>query len=50
MFLSDKAANVPIFRLTYIQIDNETVNIKFEMSHDGEKFMTYVEGKCKKVK
>ena len=50
VFLSDKIPNVPVFRLTYTQIDGETVNVKFEMSQDGEKFITYVEGKCRKTK
>ncbi len=48
-FLSDKIPGAPVFRLSYSLIDNATVNIKFEMSQDGEKFMTYTEGKCKKV-
>jgi hypothetical protein len=47
---SEKLPHVPIFRLTYTLLDNETVNTKFEMSKDGEKFMTYIEGKSKKVK
>jgi hypothetical protein len=47
--LSDKIPNVPIFRLTYTLLDNNTVNTKFEMSQDGQKFMTYVEGKSKKI-
>ena len=46
---SGKMANVPVFRLTYTLLDTEMVNTKFEMSQDGEKFMTYVEGKSKKV-
>jgi hypothetical protein len=45
---SDKIANVPVFRLTYTFIDNNTVDTKFEMSQDGEKFMTYIEGKSRK--
>ncbi len=45
---SDKIPNIPVFRLTYSLIDNETVNTKFEMSEDGENFFTYVEGKSKK--
>lgn len=45
---SDKIPNVPVFRLTYSLLDNETVNTKFEMSQDGEKFFTYIEGKSKK--
>jgi hypothetical protein len=47
---SSKIQNVPVFRLTYTLLDNETVNTKFEMSQDGEKFMTYIEGKSKKIK
>jgi len=47
---SDKIPNVPIFRLTYSLLDNETVNTKFEMSQDGVKFFTYIEGKSKKSK
>jgi hypothetical protein len=47
---SEKKANIPVFRLTYTPIDSETVNTKFEMSQDGEKFMTYIEGKSKKAK
>lgn len=49
ILLSDKIPNAPIFRLTYILLDNNTVDTKFEMSRDGEKFMTYIEGKSKKV-
>lgn len=47
---SDKIPNVPTFRLTYLLLDNETVNTKFEMSQDGAKFFTYIEGKSKKLK
>ena len=47
---SDKIPNVPTFRLTYSLLDNETVNTKFEMSQDGAKFFTYIEGKSKKRK
>lgn len=49
VLLSDKIPNVPIFRLTYSLLENQMVNTKFEMSQDGEKFMTYIEGKSKKV-
>jgi hypothetical protein len=45
---SDKSSNAPVFRLTYVYLDDSTVNTKFEMSQDGEKFMTYIEGKSKK--
>ncbi|MDP4209903.1 MAG: hypothetical protein Q8928_13910 [Bacteroidota bacterium] len=47
---SDKVPNVPIFRLTYTLLDNETVNTKFEISQDAENFKTYIEGKSKKMK
>ncbi len=47
---SEKMPNVPVFRLTYSLLDNQMVNTKFEMSQDGEKFTTYVEGKSKKIK
>jgi hypothetical protein len=47
---SDKVPNSPIFRLTYTLLENVTINTKFEMSQDGEKFMTYVEGKSEKIK
>lgn len=50
VLLSDKIPNVPIFRLTYTLLDDNTMNTKFEMSQDGEKFMTYIEGKSKKIK
>ena len=46
VFLSDKTANAPVFRLTYTRTGMDMANVKFEMSQDGEKFMTYVEGKC----
>ena len=45
---SNKIANVPVFRLTYTLLNDGMVNTKFEMSQDGEKFMTYIEGKSKK--
>ena len=44
------SSNAPIFRLTYELLDQEIVNTKFEMSRDGVNFMTYVEGKSKKMK
>ncbi len=45
-----KTTNTPIFRLTYDLLENEIVNTRFEMSRDGVNFMTYVEGKSKKLK
>ena len=50
VMVSEKVQNVPTFRLTYTSLDSETVNTKFEMSQDGTTFVTYVEGKSKKVK
>jgi len=50
VFTSGKVPNVPVFRLTYTLLDNNMINTKFEMSRDGDKFITYVEGKSKKVK
>jgi len=47
---SEKINNLPVFQLTYLLLDNKTVNIKFEMSWDGVNFMTYIEGKSKKTK
>jgi hypothetical protein len=47
---SDKVQNAPIFRLTYSLLDQSNVNTKFEMSQDGEKFMTYIEGNSKITK
>jgi len=46
---SAKIPNVPVFRLTYSLPDNETINTKFEISQDSEKFVTYIEGKSKKT-
>lgn len=46
---SEKAPDAPIFRLTYSLLGNGTINTKFEMSQDGEKFMVYIEGKSKKL-
>jgi hypothetical protein len=47
---SDKIPNTPVFRLVYSLLDSDTVNTRFEMSQDGDKYMPYVEGKSKKVK
>jgi hypothetical protein len=47
---SDKTQNVPVFRLSYSLLENDLVNTKFEMSGDGVKFTTYLEGKSKKTK
>jgi hypothetical protein len=45
VFTSEKTAAAPVFRLTYDPLGTDSVNVKFEMSRDGEKFMTYIEGK-----
>lgn len=47
---SEKIPNVPVFRLTYTLLPNKNVDTKFEMSKDGEHFMTYIEGESKKTK
>ncbi len=46
---SGKMPNTPVFRLTYIKLEHEMVNTKFEISQDGEKFSTYIEGKSKRI-
>ena len=46
---SEKNLHLPVFRLTYTLLENNTINTKFEMSQDGDVFMTYVEGKSTKV-
>lgn len=48
VFTSDKIPNGPIFRLTYSKLENDLLNVKFEMSQDGENYITYVEGKSKR--
>ena len=47
---SDKIPNMPLFRLTYIRLNDESVDTKFEISQDGVKFNTYIEGKSTKIK
>ena len=44
VFQSEKIPDVPVFRLTYSLLENEIINTKFEMSQDGQNFMTYIEG------
>ena len=46
---SDKIPDNPVYRLVYTLIDNETVNIGFEMSRDGSSFTPYLEGKSRRV-
>ena len=47
---SEKIPNIPAFRLIYNQLDDLSVDTKFEISQDGVKFNTYIEGKSKKIK
>lgn len=47
---SEIIANIPVFRLIYTLLDNNLINTKFEMSQDGKNFITYIEGKSKKIK
>ena len=49
VFLSDTVKGGPVFRLTYTLIESHTIGIKFEMSQDGEKYITYLDGKCEKI-
>jgi hypothetical protein len=46
---SDRVENIPVFRLTYSVLDSDGVKVKFEMSKDGERFITYTDGKCRKT-
>jgi len=52
VFTSDAMPNAPRFRLSYIPVDANTVNIKFEMAspQSPEVFKTYIEGKSIKKK
>ncbi|HUL45412.1 MAG TPA: hypothetical protein VLY03_13750 [Bacteroidota bacterium] len=50
VFTSEKVQSAPVFRLTYDLLAADSISVKFEMSRDGEKFMTYTEGKCHRVK
>ena len=47
-FLGEKIPNVPVFRLTYLRNEKDSVTVRFEMSRDGVTFMTYTEGRCKR--
>lgn len=49
-FLSEKIPNVPVFKLSYSWLSDNTINTKFELSQDGQNFMTYIEGKSSKIK
>jgi hypothetical protein len=47
---SAKAGDAPIFRLTYSRLEGDLIDVAFEMSRDGERFMTYLQGKCRRRK
>jgi dipeptidyl aminopeptidase/acylaminoacyl peptidase len=49
VFTSEKSSGAPVFRLTYTLLENETINTKFEIAQDGDKFVMYIEGKSKKL-
>ena len=48
-FVSERTNNTPAFRLIYTMQDSDTVHTKFEMSQDGQHFMTYIEGNSSKI-
>ena len=52
VFTSEAIPNAPRFRLSYIQLGKDTVNIKFEFAspQNQEEFKTYLEGKSIKTK
>lgn len=52
VFLSEKFENAPRFRLIYIPVDQDNVNVKFEIAPPGKAdvFKTYVEGKSHRKK
>ena len=47
---SDKIPNIPVFRLTYSHLKDDTVDTKFEISRDDVKFNTYIEGRSIRIK
>ncbi|MFT3827876.1 MAG: hypothetical protein QM731_28420 [Chitinophagaceae bacterium] len=52
IFTSSITEGMPVFRLTYVQVDANTVNIKFEMAQPGkpDTFNLYLEGKAHRKK
>lgn len=50
VLLSEKMEHVPTFKLIYTLVDKNTVNIKFEISNDGKKFITYLSGNSRRKK
>ena len=49
VFTSERISYFPVFRLIYVQLNNESVDTNFEFSQDGVKFSPYVEGKSRKI-
>lgn len=47
-FTSENIPQTPTFRINYLFIDNTTVKVRFEMSHNGMDFTTYTESISKK--
>ncbi len=45
---SSKSGPAPVFRLSYVPLGTDTIDVKFEMSQDGKEFRTYIEGKSVK--
>jgi hypothetical protein len=50
VFMSERKRDIPVFRLTYVSFNNETISTRFEVSQDGEEFITYIEGISTKIK
>jgi hypothetical protein len=50
VFTSERVGSAPVFRLSYRLLERDVINVAFEMSKDGERFMTYVQGKCRRRK
>jgi hypothetical protein len=47
---SDAIKDTPVFRLTYVALGQDSVDVTFAMSQDGKTFRTYTRGKCRRVK
>ena len=47
---SERTEGAPLFKLSYNLLPDGRINTKFEMSEDGVKYLTYVEGKSSKMK
>ncbi len=49
VFLSDQNAHGMTFRLSYIRLQKDLINIRFEISREPGKFFTYLESKCARL-